>query len=234
MWRRASVVLGVLALLAGALYADDYDKRTVVRFHEPVIVAGVETVTLPPGTYVVKLMRHDHNRNIVQFFNEREDHLCATVLAIPKFRLERGGETEFSFWETPTGNPIALRSWFSVGDQVGQEFVYPKGLAVKIAREAGEPVLVSEAATEPELLTAPIEEVTETGELQEAEVAAAPAAEPAAAREVETIAEPEPVPEPEPPAELPATASPFFAAGLLGVLAASAGFLLRRSSLARR
>ena len=44
-------------------------------------------VTLEPGQYVIRLMNHDHNRNIVQIFNEREDHLFTTVLAIPNYRL---------------------------------------------------------------------------------------------------------------------------------------------------
>jgi hypothetical protein len=230
MWSKAAATLGALALAAGALLADDYDKRTVVRFNQPVIVAGVETVTLQPGTYVVKLMRHDHNRNIVQFFNERGDHLYATVLAIPQFRLEPAPKSEFSFWETPAGNPIALRSWFPAGDQFGQEFVYPKGLAARIARQAGEPVLVTEAATEPELLTAPVEQVDQTGEERPVEVALAAPPPAPAPPPVTAAPEPEPLQAPEPPAELPATASPYFAAALIGLLAAAAGIALRRAA----
>lgn len=214
-------------ILAGVLYGSEYDKRTVVRFNEPVIVAGVEVVTLDPGTYVVRLMNHDHNRNIVQFFNAREDHLYATVLAIPGYRLEAAPKTEFAFWETPRGNPIALRSWFPKGENTGQEFVYPKGLAARIAVETGQPVLVTGAETVAELDTAPVTAVTPAGQERPVEIARAA---PAPAPEFVAAA---PAPEPEPqapqaPVEVTPTASPYFTFGLLGALAAAAGVMLRR------
>lgn len=219
-------LLGAL-LLGGTLLASDYEKRTEIVFNEPVMIAGVPVVTLEPGKYVIRLMNHDHNRNIVQVFNEREDKLFTTVLAIPNYRLFPKDKTTFSFWETPRGNPTALRAWFSPGDHWGQEFVYPKGLAAAIARDTGEPVLTAPAETVAELEVAPVTEVTKTGEeqpLEEAYVAPAP----------EAIApEPEPAPvevaaaEPAPEA-LPATGSPFYALGLGGLLTAAAGMTLRR------
>jgi hypothetical protein len=217
-----------LLLLGGLLLASDYDKRTVITFNEPVTIAGVPVVTLEPGPYVIRLLNHDHSRTIVQVFNEREDQLFTTVLAIPNYRLVPKDKTTFGFWETPRGNPVALKSWFSVGDQWGVEFVYPKGLAATIARETGEPVPTSPAETVAELDTAAVTEVTKTGEdqpLEEAFVAPEPVAtapEPAAA-----VTEIAAAPEPE-PAALPATGSPFFAIGLAGLLAASAGLTLRR------
>src|SRR5689334_7492154 len=142
---KAVPFLSGLLLLGGMLWASDYDNRTVITFNEPVMIAGVPVVTLEPGQYVIRLMNHDHNRNIVQVFNEREDKLFTTVLAIPNYRLFPKDKTTFSFWETLRGNPPALKAWFSAGDQWGQEFVYPKGLAATIARETGEPVPTSTA-----------------------------------------------------------------------------------------
>lgn len=222
--------------VAGAALASDYDRKTVVTLNEPVMVAGVPVVTLQPGTYVIKLMNHDHSRNIVQFFNERGDELYTTVLAIPNYRLFPKDKTVFSFWETPIGNPVALHAWFPPGEEWGQEFVYPKGLAAKIARESGGPVLTTTAETVEELTTEPVAEVTKAGEerpLEEAFIAPAPEP-PAAVAEV-AKAEPEaPASEPEPaPAELPATASPFFTIGLLGLIAAASGLSLRRLSVRR-
>jgi len=225
---KAIPLLSGLLLLGGMLLASDYDKRTVITFNEPVMIAGVPVVTLEPGPYVIRLVSHDHSRNIVQVFNEREDHLFTTVLAIPNYRLVPKNKTMFSFWETPRGNPAALKAWFSAGDQWGQEFVYPKGLATTIAFDAGESVLTSPAETVAELETAPVTEVTKTGEeqpLEEAFTAPEPVAaepEPApAVTEAAAAAEPEPV-------ALPATASPFFAIGLAGLLAAAAGLTLSR------
>jgi hypothetical protein len=220
--------LGCL-ILAGVGFASDVDKRTAVTLNEPVMVAGVPVVTLQPGKYVLRLMNHDHNRNIVQVFNDREDRLFTTVLAIPNYKLEPPKTTEFQFWETPRGNPIALRAWFSPGDRWGQEFVYPKGLAASIARETGEPVLTARAETEAELRTAPITEVNKAGEEQPLEEAFTPPAEEVAEVEAPPEAAPAEVAAPEPAqAEpLPATGSPFFIFGLIGVLAAAAGFTLR-------
>ncbi len=222
-------VLGSLLLLGGILLASDYDKRTEITFNEPVMIAGVPVVTLEPGKYVIRLMNHDHNRNIVQVFNEREDHLFTTVLAIPNYRLFPKDKTTFSFWETPRGNPTALKAWFSAGDRWGQEFVYPKGLAAIVAHDAGQTVLSSPAETVAELDTAPVTQVTKTGEEQPLEAAyTAPAVEAAApepAPAVTEVAVAEPAPE---PAALPATGSPFFAIGLVGLMAAAAGLTLRR------
>jgi hypothetical protein len=216
-------VLGGLLLLGGILLASDYDKRTEVTFNEPVMIAGVPVVTLEPGKYVIRLMNHDHNRNIVQVLNEREDHLFTTVLAIPNYRLFPKDKTTFSFWETPRGNPTALKAWFSAGDRWGQEFVYPKGLAAIVAHDAGQPVLSTPAETIAELDTAPVTQVTKTGEEQPLEAAyTAPAIAPEPAAEVAVAA---PAPEPE---TLPATGSPFFAIGLIGLMAAAAGLTLKR------
>jgi len=227
---KVTALLGGLLLLGGALLADDVNKRTVITFNEPVMIAGVPVVTLEPGTYVIKIVNHDHTRNIVQVFNERENKLFTTVLAINNYRLFPKDKTTFSFWETPRGNPTALRAWFAPGDRWGQEFVYPRGLAAKIARDAGETVLTTPAETIAELETAPVTEVTKTGEEQPLEAAfTAPepalAPEPAPAPVAAEVAVAAPAPEPE---ALPATGSPFFAIGLVGLMAAAAGLTLRR------
>jgi hypothetical protein len=228
---RITALLGGVLLLGGMLMADEYNRRTVVTFTEPVMIAGVPVVTLEPGRYMIKIVNFEHTRNIVQVFNERGDKLFTTVLAINNYRLHPTDKSAFGFWETPRGNPIALKSWFFPGDTLGQEFVYPKGLAAKIALETGEPVLTAKAETVAELETAPVTEVTKTGEeqpLEEAFIAPAPepvAAAPEPAPAAAEVAVAEAAPE---PAALPATGSPFFAIGLAGLMAAAAGLSLRR------
>jgi len=208
-----------------AASGSDYDKRTVIRINEPVIVAGVETVTLQPGTYVLRLMNHASNRNIVEIFNEREDHLFALVLAIPNYKLFPKDKTDLRFWETPEGNPVALRAWFFPGDNWGQEIVYPKGLAAKIARQTGAGVLAAPPVeTEAELTEAPVTEINNAGEEQPvaqernalAEIAAAPPAEPYVVAEAPSQA-------PEAPGPLPSTASPYFLLAAAGILSTMAG-----------
>ncbi len=219
-----SKALAVFCLaLSFALVASggDWNKRTVVTLHDPLIVAGVPVVTLEPGTYVMRLLDSPSNRHIVQIFNEREDKLFTTVLAIPNYQLEPKDKTGFAFWETPAGNPNALRAWFYPGDNFGQEFVYPKGLAAKIAKEAGTTVIATPAQTEAELKSAPLAEVNKEGEEkpvpEEAVAALAPGFPPLA---VAPPLEPTPL-------TLPKTASPIFAIGLAGLLALLAGVTLR-------
>jgi len=226
MLRTYAVVGGFLLLFASVSRADEVNKRTVVTLNEPVLVAGVKTVTLEPGKYVIKLMNHDHNRNIVLFYNEREDRLFATVLAINNYRLFPTDKTVLRYWETPRGNPVALKAWFAPGDRWGQEFVYPKGLAAKIARDTGSNVLTAPVETA-ELTTAPVSEIESSGR----EVPLAESYVPSLAWEGElTDAEPGPAPEPQEPAALPATGSPLFAIGLAGLLFAATGLAVRRLS----
>ncbi len=74
------------------------------------------------------------DRHIVQVFNERQNHIFATVLAIPNYRLRPTGETVMTFYEVPEGQPQPVRAWFYPGDDMGQEFIYPKSRNLSIAQ----------------------------------------------------------------------------------------------------
>jgi len=236
MTKRLVAPCGLLLSFALVAFASDYDKKTVITLNEPVIVAGVQTVTLQPGTYVLRLMNHESNRNIVEIFNEREDHLYALVLAIPNYRLEPKDKTVLRFWETPEGNPVALRAWFFPGDNWGQEFVYPKGFAATIARQTGGPVLAEpQAETEAELTQAPVTEINKAGEEQPIEydqytleeiAGANPPAQAAPFLIAEELAPQEPASPTEAP--LPATASSYFLLATAGILSTAAGLGLKR------
>jgi len=216
-----------LLCMGGVLFADDWNKRTEVTLGQPVIVAGVPTVTLLPGKYVVRLLNSQSDRHIVQIFNDREDVLFTTILAIPNYRLEPKDKVALTFYETPAGNPVALHAWFAPGDNFGQEFVYPKGLAAKIAKESGEKVLATPAETTEELAVAPIVEETAAGEEKPVEEALTEPVKPEPAAPVE-VAELEPPPFAEATTEpLPATATPLYGIGLAGALILGAGIGLK-------
>jgi hypothetical protein len=148
------------ATFAPALHADEWNKRTILTVNEPIQVPGK---TLEPGQYVMKLLDSPSNRHIVQIYDKNEQHLITTVLAIPNYRLEPTGKTQFGFWETPAGQPKALRSWFYPGDNFGQEFAYPKGEAMQIAKEVNQPVPTTYASNESELTTARVGTVDQVG-----------------------------------------------------------------------
>ena len=147
-------LLGVAFAPSGR--ADEWNKKTTLTVSESF---QVPNKVLPPGTYVIKLLDSPSDRHIVQIFNADETQLQTTILAIPNYRLQPTGKTVVTFWETPPGQPKALRAWFYPGDNFGQEFAYPKSAAVQIAAVSHEPVPTTEAIQPAEL---PKAEVTQT------------------------------------------------------------------------
>jgi hypothetical protein len=134
--------LFVLAVFVSSLTpdarADEWNKKTTVRLSEPVEIPGQ---VLGAGTYVFKLLDSSSNRNIVQVFNRDENHLYATILAIPDYRLMPTGKTVITFEERAAGSPQAIRAWFYPGDNYGQEFVYPRTRAIELAKQTDQHVL---------------------------------------------------------------------------------------------
>src|SRR5579872_6990174 len=127
-------VLGATALAAGffssSAQADQWDKKTILTVNEPV---QVQDTLLQPGQYVFKLQDTNADRHVVQIFNGDQTQIINTILAIPNYRLQPAGNSRFAFWETPPGSAKALRAWFYPGDNFGQEFRYPKQLAILTA-----------------------------------------------------------------------------------------------------
>jgi hypothetical protein len=144
------------ALFASGVRADDWNKKTVMTFSQPVEIPGQ---VLPAGTYTIKLVNLDSDRHVVQFLDADGIKVIATVLAINNWRLHPTGETVVKFSERSGDNPEALKAWFYPGDNFGQEFVYPKQRATELAAAASEPVpaLADDSA---DLKTAPIVAVT--------------------------------------------------------------------------
>ena len=100
---------------------------------------------LPAGTYVFKLVDSQSDRHIVQIFSADEKTVYATILAIPNYRLKVTGKTVITFRERPAGEPQALRAWFYPGKNWGEEFVYPKAVAIELARSTNTTVLSTPA-----------------------------------------------------------------------------------------
>jgi hypothetical protein len=229
----ATIFCLALATLAFPLKgnASQWDKKTTVKFSGPVEIPGVGAQVLPAGTYVFKLLDSLSDRHIVQIFNVRGDHVYATILAIPNYRLKATDKTVMTFRERAAGDPEAIRAWFYPGSNSGEEFVYPKKRALELAKITNLPVLAmpTELATnltepvtkadEPAVIAlkeAPLEAVKPTGEVVAiTEVVEAPPVQAAAA--VQT---------PEPEKRLPKTASLLPLAGLIGLLSLFAGFAL--------
>src|SRR5271163_2166197 len=156
------------AACSSSVKADDWNRKTVITFAEPVETPGVHAqgwAILPAGTYVFKIFNSQGDRHIVQIFNQDETKVLTTVLAIPNYRLKTTDKTVITFRERPAGQPEALRAWFYPGHAWGEEFVYEKSRALELAKETNEPVLATPTEEAVETLnTAPIEAVDPTGE----------------------------------------------------------------------
>jgi hypothetical protein len=205
-------------MFPSSVKADDWNQKTRVRFNQPVEVPGVGAQVLPAGNYVFRVFDSTGDRHIVQIFNEAENHVFTTILAIPNFRLRATDQTVMTFRERAAGEPQAIRAWFYPGRQWGHEFVYPKFRAVQLARVVNEPVLATPVELTPEtpvetLKTVPVVAITPAGEEVPVEVVVqAPPAEPVlAARRVE---------------ELPQTASYLPLLGLMGLLSLGTGLAI--------
>lgn len=237
-----------MSVLAPSMSAGLWDKRTIVTFSGAVEVPGT---VLQPGRYIMKLVDTPGDRHVVQFSNERENHVFATVAAIPAWRENPSSKSIFTFYEAPVGQPQAMKTWFYPGDNFGQEFVYPKerqaALLAGVNRSSSSTLAVSQAQPAE---SARIEESAKVEEpvRTEAEVTTSPAVseeKPADNDQVIIAQNTAPEVQSTPPATLPETtpdnsyktlpktASDFWEIGLIGlgsIIAASGVRKLRRQS----
>jgi len=236
--------LAIAILCAGVLtatfpttaHAGLWDKKTVVKFSQAVEVPGT---VLQPGKYVMKIVGSPSERNVVQFTNERENHVYATTITISAERMQPPDKTLLTFYEMPQGQPEVLKAWYYPGENIGREFIYPRDRALLISAATSQPVANSEATTQAQVEPPPFVN-EDRGAVAPAPESTAPevAAAPEPKEEPVVIAQntpppPPPAPISEPaPAELPKTAGELPLAGLIGVLslAVAAGMKTLKAS----
>ena len=126
------------ALIAPGARADEWNKKTILTFSGPVQIPGA---TLPAGSYVFKLADIPGNRHVVQVFDKDEKKIYATMLAVPNQRMEPSDKPIILFSERASGSPQAVKVWYYPGETIGNEFVYPRSQAMKIAKETHTKVL---------------------------------------------------------------------------------------------
>jgi hypothetical protein len=247
-----STKLAVLAIVCigsipPVVHADEANKRTLFTFNAPVEIPGQ---VLTPGKYVFKLLNSTANRNIVQVFDKDERHLIGTFLTIPDYRMTAPSKPLITFEERPAGTPEAIKSWFYPGDNMGNEFVYPKARAVQLATQSNQNVPSmptslannTKTATENqnsqqvnEMKQADLKAEKPSGaevEIAEVFLVVAPippvaADSEAPARTLMALVYDEPAPAHSVAAELPETASVLPLLGLGGLLLLSAGLVFR-------
>jgi hypothetical protein len=215
------------ALLVPLVKADEWDKRSVVTFNEPVEVPGVQNhghgVILVPGTYVFKLADSSSDRDIVQIFNKDESQIYTTTIAIPEYRMTPTDHTVIHFEERRVGSPEAIKDWYYPGDLRGEEFLYAKPLHVMAAQTA--PVTTAKTQPVAAVATAPVPAATPP-----AKEAAPEQASQSAPVQIAQAKPANPAPQSPPAKKLPKTASDVPLIGLIGLLSIAAGASLRKIS----
>jgi hypothetical protein len=219
----ACLALGTFATLLGVAstpaYAQSDRENSTFTVTEPV---DVGTFTLPPGTYLIKVVMLDSNRNMIQVTNVEQTKVFASVLATP--HAIRADEvvpaSRYIYYATAEGQPKALRTWFARDTTNGQDIIYPKRRAMELAAAAKEPVIaIPDEVKEAEYKSAPLTIVTPEQQVK-------PYEQPVIL--VQKAPEPAPIVVAEArPRELPRTAShvPLFAA--LGLLSLGGALGLR-------
>jgi hypothetical protein len=129
----------VLSFAVGA-NADEWNKRTFLTFSGPVEVPGA---TLRAGTYTFELADPDSSRHIIRVSEKDTNKPIALFMTIPTERAEAPSENVVMFAERPAGAPQAVQAWFYPGNRTGEEFVYPRTQAAKIAKANRRPVLAT-------------------------------------------------------------------------------------------
>jgi hypothetical protein len=139
------LALGAFATLLGvasapAAYAQSDRENSTFTVTEPIDVGGF---TLQPGTYLIKVVMLESNRNMVQVTNEDQTKVFASVLATPHpIRAnEEIPASRYTYYTTAPGQPKALRTWFARDTANGQDIIYPKRRAMELAAFTKEPVI---------------------------------------------------------------------------------------------
>jgi hypothetical protein len=209
------LALGTFATLLGVAstpaYAQSEMENSTFTVTEPIDVGAF---TLPPGTYLIKVVTLESNRNVIQVSNVEQTKVFANVLATPHpIRADEViPSSRYIYYETAAGQPKALRTWFARDTPNGQDIIYPKRRAMELAAAAKVPVIaIPDEVKEAEYKSVPFTVVTPEQQVKPYE---APAPAPVVVAEAR-------------PQELPRTAShvPLYAA--LGLLSLGGAFGLR-------
>ena len=153
-----ATILGVAS--APAALAQSENERGTFTLTEPLDVGAV---TLQPGTYLIKVVLIDSNRDMLRVTSPDETTVFTTLLTRPHPILENEviPENRYVSWATAPGQPRALRTWYPRYRDSGHDIVYPQKRAMELAAIARESVIaIPDEAKEAEYRTAPLLVVT--------------------------------------------------------------------------
>lgn len=228
------IAVALLVCLAITHTVEAQQRRTKVRFSAPIEIPNPDTPTgvmvLPPGEYIFALADTGTSHHVVRVTDPTGKTVHSQVLTIPDYRLNATSKTVMYLGERPAGQPLAIKSWFYPGNNMGERFIYPKARAQALAAEVKQPV-PSRVAQGPitakeavQVQTPTKTEVAYDAKLFEPVDAADSAGVEGEAVAVATAGQ----------AALPTTASSMYAVGLAGVLLLGLGLAVRKSAYLTR
>jgi len=166
--RRLIVVacaVAMLAFMAPAMASAQAtsDHRTYFTFSGDVRLPGV---TLPAGRYVFRFADGSTGRQVVQIVSDQGNKMYGLFMTIPARRMDYAKDAEVRFMETQAGTAPAIKTWWYPGYMTGNEFIYSRDEALRIARAASRPVLTTKAASvsDEQLKTTELSYVSPTGQ----------------------------------------------------------------------
>ena len=143
MRKTAPAALGLAALLgvitAPPLQAFDAGRNMVFSISDRVRVGSVD---LDPGTYVIRVVNHGSDLNLLQLTNLESTTLCTTLQARQRYYpdVKTSPEGTLHFEDVP-GAPHLLRTWNVPNRSFGYDIVTspprPADVAMKVVRGEG-------------------------------------------------------------------------------------------------
>jgi hypothetical protein len=135
------MIIAFTLLFELAAHADESDQATTITFNQPIQIPGQ---VLPAGTYSLKLLNNNSDRNVVQIFNSDQTHLYATLQTIATERREPTGDTVITLAEHGGGKPDALLKWFYPGLDTGHEFVHSGQQEKQLAQDTQQTIVANQ------------------------------------------------------------------------------------------
>ena len=130
-----ALCLGLFTLTyTGPARAQDWQTdASTLHVVEPLRVPGT---VLEPGSYRIRVVDEQSDRNIVEITDLDERTVYATMIATPHVARRGRRDTEFVFYKDADGNPMALRSWWAPNDPYGQDLYYGPAESAELTRLA--------------------------------------------------------------------------------------------------
>ncbi len=136
----AATIMATMPAAPAGAQTPDY--RTEFTFNQSVEVPGA---TLPPGTYIFRVMRSESTRHVMEVTaKDSTNKSYGRFITISAERPTPSKAAELRFLETPAGQPAAVKTWWYPGQRTGREFIYPRGQARQLAQKTNQDVLTTQ------------------------------------------------------------------------------------------